>query len=440
MNTYSILESVWKAKLSAAEKLVLAYLAYRANGEGVCWPGEESIASAVGMTRRGIQKVLRRLREAGIVSWERKGVNVYRINPARLAELERKHDPQETGCEPGSPECELRSPECEPGSHGAQMHDANYVRLNANLVRTNANVVRPNHTKNHTRTIHISPPYNPPPELEAGKGREGEDKVEPEEGAQKPSHPGIESSEQKLESSAAAREGAHENPFASFGDLAPLVEAMVRAAPGRAHQILERGRLLLTLHGPDTFKNLWEWARKNATYSPVGAFLRYADPSVPLPQELRGRLKGKEEAPASSPPPAPAREEAPEWLAPLARERGLEVACWWEGVARRLSLAERELPPGTVSPVRRWDQPRHEAVAAVLDRAMSAAWKWATGALAEALASDDPAKRLEALRAFVLGLVPPEAPWDWATLEARYVRRESPAPASRRPSEVNHAR
>lgn len=431
---------IWQNQdLQPLEKLLMLYLLDRSNEHGICWPSVTTISKDTGLARRTVMKLLRGLERRGYLTRERIGyTNTYRLNLTKIALVSGPEGDGAPDALTSAPHAPYGAPDA-PGSARGAPDGASGAPGVVHEVHQIVHVVHPNQTNNHPyRTTHIStPPYNPPPELEAGRGREGEDKVEPEEEAPKPSHPGIESSEQKLESSAAACEGAHENPFASFGDLAPLVEAMVRAAPGRAHQILERGRLLLTLHGPDTFKDLWEWARKNATYSPVGAFLRYADPGVPLPQELRDRLK---EAPASSPPPAPAREEAPEWLAPLARERGLEVARWWEGVARRISLAERELPPGMVSPVRRWDQPRHEAVAAVLDRAMSAARKWATGAIADALASDDPAQRLEALRAFVLGLVPPEASWDWGTLEARYVRRESPAPASRRPSEVNHAR
>jgi hypothetical protein len=61
--------------------------------------------------------------------------------------------------------------------------------------------------------------------------------------------------------------------------------------PGRAHIILERAKAMAELYGPEALEALWKHAVVTADYSPLGAWLRYADPTVPLPPEVRQALK-----------------------------------------------------------------------------------------------------------------------------------------------------
>jgi hypothetical protein len=63
-------------------------------------------------------------------------------------------------------------------------------------------------------------------------------------------------------------------------------------APGKAALILERAKVMAELYGPETLEALWRHAVATADHSPLGAWLRYADPTVPLPPEVRQALKG----------------------------------------------------------------------------------------------------------------------------------------------------
>ncbi len=91
---------IWgNRELSAAEKLVMLYLLERANKDGVCWPSLNTIARDTGLTRRGVIGILRRLRDAGYITWEQVGqTNTYRVAVDRLVNLVHQ------GSEPGSPE------------------------------------------------------------------------------------------------------------------------------------------------------------------------------------------------------------------------------------------------------------------------------------------------------------------------------------------------
>jgi hypothetical protein len=80
-------------------------------------------------------------------------------------------------------------------------------------------------------------------------------------------------------------------------------------APGKAALILERAKAMAELYGPEALEALWRHAVATADRSPLGAWLRYADPTVPLPPEVRQALKGSvapkaqgEAAPAASGP------------------------------------------------------------------------------------------------------------------------------------------
>lgn len=50
---------------SGGDLLVLLALADHANEDGECWPGIASLASKTRMSERNVQRILRRLREAG---------------------------------------------------------------------------------------------------------------------------------------------------------------------------------------------------------------------------------------------------------------------------------------------------------------------------------------------------------------------------------------
>lgn len=73
----SVKASTWAWELvaagvptSPAESLVLLRLADRADDDGVCWPGHARTAADLGMTVRGVQKCVRRLQAAGLISVE----------------------------------------------------------------------------------------------------------------------------------------------------------------------------------------------------------------------------------------------------------------------------------------------------------------------------------------------------------------------------------
>ncbi len=113
-----------EADLPSTEKLVLFVLAgfvdWGADGDGTAFPGVGTLAGRCGLTRKGVQLVLRRLRERGVLSdlTDRRGGRaangrpktcVIQLHPDRLAALNR-----------------------EPRSHLS----ANRIPLSANHVRT----------------------------------------------------------------------------------------------------------------------------------------------------------------------------------------------------------------------------------------------------------------------------------------------------------------
>src|SRR4249920_273574 len=61
--------------LSPAERLVLIYLANRANGIRVCWPGQENIRTYTGLALKTIAAAIRGLVKHGLVRLdERRGL------------------------------------------------------------------------------------------------------------------------------------------------------------------------------------------------------------------------------------------------------------------------------------------------------------------------------------------------------------------------------
>lgn len=81
-----LMSKAWKLDLSIGEKLLLLKLADHANDEGVCWPGQGSLARLCSMSERAVRDNLRRLQVRGIVSVEYRNhgldrkTNVYFLN------------------------------------------------------------------------------------------------------------------------------------------------------------------------------------------------------------------------------------------------------------------------------------------------------------------------------------------------------------------------
>ncbi len=94
---YRLNHHIWgNQDLEPSEKLLLLYLLDRSDQNGVCWPSLQTISRHTGLSRWGVQKVLKRLRDRGYLSWEQEGYsNTYRLNLDRLAEGSDRVDPQE---------------------------------------------------------------------------------------------------------------------------------------------------------------------------------------------------------------------------------------------------------------------------------------------------------------------------------------------------------
>ncbi len=84
---YEITNAIWELDgLTTTETVILVYLTLRAGEKGVCWPSLATISRHTKMSTSGAWKTLRRLREKGLISWERDGYgnNIYRINAAAI--------------------------------------------------------------------------------------------------------------------------------------------------------------------------------------------------------------------------------------------------------------------------------------------------------------------------------------------------------------------
>lgn len=77
---------VWDMDIPTGEKMVLLKLADRANDDGECWPGQESIAKQCSMSIRAVRDNLNRIQARGLVEpvsvrkGNRQGKTVYRLN------------------------------------------------------------------------------------------------------------------------------------------------------------------------------------------------------------------------------------------------------------------------------------------------------------------------------------------------------------------------
>ena len=58
----------WGCRL--ADRMVLIYLADKANGIGVCWPGQETIVRFTGLAIRTVRAAVRRLEGLHLISLE----------------------------------------------------------------------------------------------------------------------------------------------------------------------------------------------------------------------------------------------------------------------------------------------------------------------------------------------------------------------------------
>ncbi len=81
--------AAWELDLSSTHKLVLLALADNANEDGVCWPSISTIARKSCLTDRCVQRAIRELVSAGIVTIREKSghSNSYKLTPERGSPL-----------------------------------------------------------------------------------------------------------------------------------------------------------------------------------------------------------------------------------------------------------------------------------------------------------------------------------------------------------------
>lgn len=94
-----IMSMVWeRSDLDPYERLVMLSLADHADDDGYCYPSISRIVARTGMKERGVQVVLRRLRDRGDITIEisagRRGANLYKVSPTPAPDAPR------TGCTP----------------------------------------------------------------------------------------------------------------------------------------------------------------------------------------------------------------------------------------------------------------------------------------------------------------------------------------------------
>jgi DNA-binding MarR family transcriptional regulator len=113
----TVMRFVWQlstAMVNPAERLVLLCLADHAHHDGTnAWPAVGRVAKRTSLSRRGVQKALRRLANKGLIlsqSGVRRSV-LYALNVEQMTALIRSVD-----CEPRS---QSMTPHCEPGSQSA---------------------------------------------------------------------------------------------------------------------------------------------------------------------------------------------------------------------------------------------------------------------------------------------------------------------------------
>tara|TARA_R110000824_G_scaffold183776_2_gene364813 strand:- start:1708 stop:2736 length:1029 start_codon:yes stop_codon:yes gene_type:complete len=95
VSPFDRIKSIRASGLAPTDRLVMFVLASYANGEGRCWPSVATIARGSGLTRRGVQKAIRRLEGSDLISKDgdgRGGATAYIV----------------ATCEPCSPANEVR--------------------------------------------------------------------------------------------------------------------------------------------------------------------------------------------------------------------------------------------------------------------------------------------------------------------------------------------
>jgi biotin operon repressor len=316
---YRFNHHVWEIRdLTVYERIVLLYLLDRANEHGVCWPSLSTISRATGVSRKQVYRVLQSLRARGLLDWEHVGEEGWRHNSYRL-NLEAIARGSDSG-----KKTRIEGASSEGRGLGGSVHQSlgrdyqslgrDYQSLGRDYQSLGRDYQTPGWGLPDTGVGTGSPtnhPYNHPnKDLESleihggelhnvalGQEEEGGSKtMATEEDPQdpRPSSPG--SSVSPKEESPVAREVAHkpapEDPLAPLGPAAPLVRRIMGRAPGKAALILERAKTMADLYGAEVLELLWRHAVATADHSPLGAWLRYADPTVPLPPEVRQALKG----------------------------------------------------------------------------------------------------------------------------------------------------
>lgn len=89
-----VMDCCWGLQLPPSEKAVLMSLADQANDSGVCWPGVGSLCERTCLGERTVQRALRALEVAGLLSCDVRAMrtNRYTLNIARLKALERERE------------------------------------------------------------------------------------------------------------------------------------------------------------------------------------------------------------------------------------------------------------------------------------------------------------------------------------------------------------
>lgn len=104
----ALIDRAWPLAVSSTDKIVLLYLADRANAAGTCWPSVATIAASASLSDRAVQMAIKRLEEGGHLSqfWHtpekaKRPMRHFRIHPrttftpeADLPPNEVHHDPE----------------------------------------------------------------------------------------------------------------------------------------------------------------------------------------------------------------------------------------------------------------------------------------------------------------------------------------------------------
>ena len=319
---YRFNHHVWEMQdLTVYEKIALLYLLDRANEHGICWPSLSTISRATGMSRKQVHRVLRSLKARGLVDWERIGEggqynNSYRLNLESIAGggnsrknrnkagiedalLENQNSRGGVYQTPGSvyqtPDGVYQTPDCCPPD----------TRVVSDR-HTNQSINQPINSPNSSKSLESQSLVNDVKKVDVDALR-GEDHGRGGKGALAVAE---EENSPKAQLNPKAQH-TPEDPLASLGPAAPLVRRIMGQAPGKATLILERAKAMAEMYGSEVLELLWKHALATADYSPLGAWLRYADPTVPLPPEVRQALKGSAfglgEATPSASKPTPNR-------------------------------------------------------------------------------------------------------------------------------------